>query len=119
MSMIRATRTVRATGDVTEWEAMNESECSTSDSLGTVCQRLSPASMRKQWGTWQDLQGVGVALTSAALAYLGDAEVVARVKAGRVESVAIVANGGAVEYRNATEAINDMMDRAGVAQEVG
>ena len=118
---MKATRRIDSTGIAHPWDASDNDyrRFGTNDSLGlalTQCGRLGD-------GTAQDIDGVGRALSLAAMAYLDSCEIIVRVNAAQqvVDSVTICA-GGAHDFATATDALEWMHDQGRsrvMAQEVG
>lgn len=110
---MRATRRIDSTGIAHPWDACDNDyrRYGTNDSLGlalTQCGRLSD-------GAAQDIDGVGRALSLAAMAYMDSCEIIVRVNAARqaVDSVTICA-GGAHDFATATDALGWMHDQGRV-----
>ena len=118
---MRATRQIDSSGIAHAWDAVSNDyrQFSTNDSLSLALLRCGSLDE----GAAQDIDGVGRALTLAAMAYLVSCELIVRVNVARqaVGSVTVV-SGGVHDFATATDALAWMHDKGrtrAMAQGVG
>ena len=118
---MKATRRIDSTGIAHAWDASDNDyrHYGTNDSLGLALLRCGSLDE----GAAQDIDGVGRALTLAAMAYLDSCELIVRVNVAQqaVENVTVV-SGGVHDFATATDALAWMHDKGrtrAMAQGVG